>query len=48
MSVKKSKRKPIESSENRDAVVRTRILRVIVIIMSILLVLSMVLSLIAQ
>lgn len=48
MSVKKSKRKPVPSTENRESARRIRMLRIIVIVLSIILVLSMVLSLTAR
>jgi hypothetical protein len=45
MAVKKTKKKQIRSTENRDAMRRTRMLQVIFIAFSVILILSMVLSL---
>jgi hypothetical protein len=48
MSVKKSKKKPIQPNANRETARRTRILQIIAIILSVMLVLSLVLSLTSQ
>jgi hypothetical protein len=45
MANKKANKKPINTSENRDAARRTRILQIIFVAFSIMLILSMVLSL---
>jgi hypothetical protein len=48
MSVKKSKRKNIKPTENRESARRIRILQIVVIAFSIILILSMILSLTSQ
>ena len=48
MSVKKSNKKSVKTTENRDTVRRTRMLQIVVIVFSIILILSMILSLTTQ
>jgi hypothetical protein len=48
MSVKKPKKRPVKTTENRDTVRRTRMLQIVVIVFSIILILSMILSLTTQ